>query len=97
VSGHLIHFAAQPLRAANIIRTRCAWCGAMIEEVDLDRTAYTGDENPFVDEEGSPTGRWQGLVAIEAGNPTVKWALPDPEDGKIPSDSCMNIAAEITA
>lgn len=89
MDGHLVHLAGQSIRAANVIRTRCAWCGALIEEADLDRMAYTGDENPFVKDDGTPHDRWQGLVAIADGNPRVMWAVDDPADGKIPEDSCM--------
>jgi len=99
MSDALVHLAAPPIRAANIIRQRCAWCGALIQEYDLDRVAVPDGQPSIVNEDGSPTGGWEGLVAIDVceGTVTAKWAVPDPEDGKIPADSCMALDAAITA
>lgn len=96
---HLVHLAGPPIRAANIVRQRCAWCGALLDEHDLDRMAYVddGQGHPLIDEDGNPRTRWQGLVALAEGNPTVKWAVDDPEDGKILADSCMALDPAVTA
>lgn len=97
--SHLVHMAAPTLRAANIIRQRCAWCGALIDEYDLDRIAIPVGDEPLVDADGSPRGGWQGLVAVDVceGVLTSKWAVPDPDDGKIPADSCMALDVAVTA
>ena len=104
--SHLVHLAAQPLRAANLIRQRCAWCGALIDEHDLDRIAVAigpGEteadaRRSLVNDDGTPAGGWEGLVAVDVceGVVTAKWAVPDPEDGKIPADSCMNLDPGVT-
>jgi hypothetical protein len=106
--GHLVHVVAPPMRAAGVIRTRCAWCGALIDEVDLDRIAWQvepgeEDRNPFIEENGTPLVRWEGLVAVEEHGPddaiamVAKWAVPDPEDGKMPEDSCMALDPAVTS
>lgn len=90
---HIVHIAGVPIRAGNVIRQRCAWCGALIDEIDLERVAWQDDgenENPFIDAKGDPKTRWQGLVAVEGGDALIgRWAVPDPDDEKIPEDSCM--------
>lgn len=102
----LVHLAAPPLRAGDIIRQRCAWCGALIEERDLSRTAVQvqpgeSDEDAWrslVNDDGSPARGWEGLVAVDVSvGSSVRWAVPDPDDGKIPADSCMALDAWATA
>jgi hypothetical protein len=99
---HLVHWAGIAARAGSVIRQRCCWCGALIEEIDLERiavqtTVIGGPAVEFVDAEGKPKDRWQGLVAISEGFPTVKWAVDEPADGKIPADSCMALDVAVTA
>lgn len=90
----LVHLAGPAIRAANVIRQRCAWCGALLDEKDLERVAWHDDgsgENPLIHEDGSPRDRWEGLVAVADGNPRAMWAVEQPEDGKIPAESCMSL------
>lgn len=94
------------MRVQNIIRTRCLWCGALIDETDLDeQIAYPTEQGPPpspVEEDGTPKIQWAGLVAIEEhGEGTAlgfrgRWAVDDPVDAKIPDDSCMALSAEVT-
>jgi hypothetical protein len=103
----LVHLAAPPIRAGDVIRQRCGWCGALIEELDLTRTAVqiqpgeTEDDarRSLVADDGTPAPGWAGLVAVDVceGVVTAKWAVPDPEDGQIPADSCMNLDPGATA
>lgn len=104
--SHLVHLAGQPVRAANLVRQRCAWCGALVDEVDLDeRIAYQTEQGPPpspIDEDGNPIARWSGLVAIEEHGEHAavgfrgRWRVEDPADGKIPEDSCMALPPEAT-
>lgn len=105
---YLVHIAGPAIRAANVIRQRCAWCGALLEEHDLDRLAVQVEDGQtdaealeaagLVTAGGDPVSRWEGLVAVarhEHGG--AMWALEDPEDGKIPEDSCMALDPAATA
>lgn len=105
MSGYLVHIAGPAIRAGDVIRQRCAWCGALLSEHDLARIAFPDGEDPgLVDADGAPTLRWEGLVAISTGpeledgrsGSTALWAVADPEDGKIPDDSCMALPSEAT-
>jgi hypothetical protein len=101
-SGGVIHFAGAALRAVSIIRQRCAWCGALISETDLDRVAWqVGEdgqnaENPFINDDGTPKDQWQGLVWVSDGNPRIQIAVPHSADGTIPVGSCMDLEPEVT-
>jgi hypothetical protein len=85
VSGYLVHLAAPAVRAGDVVRQRCAWCGALLEERDLSRIAVALEpgEDPegavdraFVDEDGAPRGGWRGLVALATAG-----ELPDGRRG----------------
>jgi hypothetical protein len=97
--GDLVHLAGPPIRAANVIRQRCAWCGALLDEKDLDRIAMRVGDPPLVDEDGKPTGGWVGLVGVSTnadGSFVAMWAVPEPDDEKIPKDSCMALDPAVT-
>lgn len=104
--SHLVHLAGQPIRAASLIRQRCVWCGALLDETDLDeQIAYPTEQGPPpspIDENGDPLPKWTGLVAVEVHDDHAAvgfrgmWVVPDPKDGKIPPDSCMALPAEVT-
>ncbi len=81
-----------------MVRQRCAWCGALIDELDLDRLAIPEGDPPLINEDGTPRNRWAGLVAVDVqeGVITAKWAVDDPADGKIPGDSCMALDPAVT-
>lgn len=101
--GGLIHFAAAVLRFGTVIRQRCSWCGALIDEVDVANVAMPtaqlapGEtvESHFVYKDGTPKQRWSGLVWVSEGFPTVKWALDDSGD-EAPGQSCMCLDLEVT-
>lgn len=99
--SHLVHLAGPPIRVRNVIRQRCAWCGAVLQEDDLDRIAWVAeegaeDEHPLIEPDGTPKARWAGLVAVEEGNPTAKWAVEESADREVPSDSCMALDPAVT-
>jgi hypothetical protein len=99
--GCLVHLAAPSVRVGGVIRQRCAWCGALIDEVDLGRVAWVAEDGDpgFVDGDGNPRSRWSGLVAVEVveGVVSSRCAVADPGDGKVPDDSCMALDPVVTS
>jgi hypothetical protein len=94
----LVHLAAQAIRVGHVIRQRCAWCGALIDEHDLS----TGSLFPVgwqVNPDGTPVNRWDGLVLVDVteGLGTLRWAVPTPADGEMPEDSCMALDPAVTS
>jgi hypothetical protein len=86
----IIHFAGPICTFGTISRQRCQWCGALIQEYDLERVAIQESSRP-PERQGKPVepselGWWGGLVSVD-GN----WmaAVDEPLDQKAPERSCM--------
>lgn len=93
----IVHFAGESLTFGTVQRQRCLWCGALIDERDFSRmaTQIQPGESEEQAVEAMHRTHWSGLVAID-GN--VRWAVDDPEDGKAPPRSCMELfPAEVTS
>jgi hypothetical protein len=74
----VVHIAGLEVRIGRLMRQRCAWCGVLLWDADLDRDMSTG--------RGEPHGwKMNGLVEVD-GN--LSGALPHPEDGKLPLNAC---------
>jgi hypothetical protein len=90
----IIHFPGPVVSFQSIYRQRCSWCGALIQEYDLQRISIQEDGRPE-DLRGKPLDPdrelswWSELVAISGTNPVSKWTVPIPTDGKAPDRSCM--------
>lgn len=94
--SEIVHFAGQTMTFGSLQRQRCLWCGALIDERDLARTAVQVDPaaSEEVQREEAARGaelKWSGLVAID-GN--VRWAVDEPDDGHAPPRSCMQLFPE---
>lgn len=70
------------------LRQRCAWCGAVLLDYDLDRVGYTAD-TPV--EERRP-GTWPvgSLVRIDGAMSVAV------DEEKLPLDSCAQIDPAVT-
>jgi hypothetical protein len=86
----IIHFAGPTLRIGSVVRQRCLWCGALIEELDLDRIAVADD--PAADGGGLFTARWRGLVGVDGA---ARFAVDDPPDGKVPDRACSEVLPDL--
>lgn len=96
----VVHVAGPTLRAGNVRRQRCSWCGALLSEYDLTRIARPLEPGEDPDAPWEPSS-WPvgGLVGISGTNPICS-RIVDPEmvDGEpqIPADSCMAVSDEVT-
>jgi hypothetical protein len=81
----VIHIAGLPVTIdGHHIRQRCAWCGALLEDQDLRRTASTTSE-PY------PTWDVGALVLIDGNmKATVE------REARMPSNCCANLSPEVT-
>jgi hypothetical protein len=88
--SEIVHVAGPLITYDNVQRQRCAWCGGLIEERDLERTAVAIEPGESAEHaaEGLRRTKWAGLVAVD-GN--VRWAVDEPDDGKAPERSCMRL------
>jgi hypothetical protein len=94
--AEIVHLAGPQITFDNVVRQRCVWCGAMIEERDLSNMAVATDSDASPEVQQEEANRavragWEGFVAIEGTFPVVKSAVDEPEDGKAPERSCMRL------
>lgn len=92
----IAHLAGPQISFDGVIRQRCVWCGALIEEREPANMAVKVDETASEEvqqEEANSVGRagWEGWVEITGTNPVMKSSVDEPEDGKAPENSCMRL------
>lgn len=82
----IVHIAGQPVQLQNrYVRQRCSWCGALIEDLDLERIAVAGDDSSV------PLWPIGELIEVTEG---VKVCLGDIDE--MPSNCCANIELDVT-
>lgn len=94
------HFAGPDVQCGPQLRQRCSWCGAVLVDVDLSRTATVVAEG----EEPGQYPRWpMGELVQVWGDGTVSNTIDADElethdDGsrKLPPDSCARIDHSVT-
>lgn len=98
VSDYIVHIAGLDVRSGDQYRQRCAWCGAILEDVDLSRIAVAIDpDNP--DALPAPFPRWaQGALVAVADGGGVKWVVEQggEHDGPVPPECCANLDDAVT-
>lgn len=92
----VVHLAGDTIRVGPVVRVRCAWCGALIDEVDVERSAVCGGVWAD-DERGNPRPLWKGLVRVEVrGGHEIRVAVDDLDDDALPEGSCLALDSEVT-
>lgn len=94
------HIAAPSVRFREIIRQRCLWCGALIEEWDLTRISRPLESGEDPDAQWEPSVWPAGaLVRASGTSPRIKTTVePETlEDGseKAPDDCCMMLDSAV--
>ena len=89
------HIAGPPLMMnsptrGRVVRQRCLWCGALVDEMELDRIQTM---------DGRPPATWEpgAVVRVEDGNPRVSSVVDVGPDEQLPDDSCANLDYGVTA
>jgi hypothetical protein len=104
MSGAVLHLVGPAIAVGTIRRQRCMWCGALLQEDDLARMAWS------LNEDGSdpgPPGAWPAgeVVSVEDGNPRVMSVVPEdewpdsaaaPGVKRLPDGCCALLDAEVT-
>lgn len=69
-------------------RQRCAWCGAVLFDLDLARVAVPAGQD-------TTPSRWEpgALVAVDGG---MSWVVEDQADSKLPPEACARLPHDIT-
>lgn len=84
----MIHFAGVDVHVNALLRQRCAWCGAVLVDYDLERIAVP------VGQEGDP-GTWPvgSLIAVDGG---LSYEFDHVDGQPLPPESCALIDAAVT-
>lgn len=88
----VVHIAAQPLKVGSRLRQRCAWCGAIIDDTDLEgmQVALAPGET-----EPPPYPSWP-FNKLVARNGAATYVVED--DGEhMPDNCCAKLDPEATA
>lgn len=79
----VIHIAGAVVKVGAVSRQRCAWCGVMLDELDLRNAAWEGDDGP------PPCGfEPLALISVEGVNPTSYGVVEHVDGGQIPAGFC---------
>lgn len=80
----MIHFAGPAITIdERYLRQRCAWCGAVLSDVDLLAVAV-----PEGQEHSWPHWPDGALVDVQGG---VSFVVPLTDDGKLPEGTCAHL------
>lgn len=90
----VVHIAGNDLRVNNLLRQRCAWCGAVLVDYDLDRLMVPTDQIPADGDFRPATWPVGDLVEVD-GNAT--WVVPHEDGAQLPANACGRIDAAVTA
>lgn len=78
----VIHIAGAVVKVGAVSRQRCAWCGVMLDELDLRNVAWEGDNEPTCG--FTPLA----LISVEGVNPTSYSVVEHVDGGQIPAGFC---------
>lgn len=86
----VVHIAGLVINLGGHLRQRCAWCGALIDDVELALTAVAVVPGRPADTR-YPTWPEGGLVAVDGG---ARWTV---ESTPLPPGLCAHLDPEVTA
>lgn len=88
-----IHIAGLDIKIEpNLLRQRCAWCGATLLDYNLDRVAVVNGP----EEDATEPATWP-IGALIARNGAVSWIVDHEGGDKLPAGSCALLDPEVTA
>lgn len=97
--ARLVHLAGPMIQVRARCRQRCAWCGTLIQDIDLSNIEIAIEGGGLRPATADDLPVWEGLVAIEGAIKSEVEDSPEPEDNSanvIPADSCMAMPVEET-
>lgn len=85
----VVHIVGLDVQVGTRVRQRCAWCGAIIEDIDHANVAVPVDQDP------GPCPTWEigALVAIDGNH---RYVVAHEDGAKLPPGSCALLDPEVT-
>lgn len=84
----VVHIAGPDIRVNAQLRQRCAWCGALLIDYDLERVAVPTGQDPTP--ATWPVGE---LIAVDGA---ASWVESHTDGDPLPDNACGAIDAEVT-
>lgn len=84
----LVHIAGNDVQIGNRLRQRCAWCGAVLVDYDLDRVAVPEGQDPR-----PATWPVAELVAVDG---PASWVVEHEDGQPLPDNACAVLDPEVT-
>lgn len=86
------HIAGIRVQTGQFVRQRCAWCGAVLEDYDLERLGVI----PGPDGQAGEVPLWEvgGLVLVDGA---LSMALPTMVGNVLPDNACTRLDPAVTA
>lgn len=84
----IVHIAGPDIHVDDLLRQRCAWCGAVLIDYDLARVAV-----PEGDDRGIGTWPVGALVEVDGD---ASWIAGNSEDHALPENACTRIDPAVT-
>jgi hypothetical protein len=81
-----VHMAGADIQIDSVIRQRCAWCGTLLIEYDLNRIAV-------IDGQALVTWTVGALVVVDGG---MSWIDESAQAHDLPANSCAFLDVEVT-
>ena len=85
----MTHVAGLQVQISTSLRQRCAWCGALLADYDLERTLVP------VGQEGPPAMWPAGALVRADGN--LMYTLDAELGDELPDDACARLDDAVTA
>lgn len=93
MSKPVVHIAGQSVQIGPFLRQRCAWCGALLIDLDLSRVMVAPNEDGTP---GAAPGEWPAgqLVEVSGSNPRVSRVLEHDDGAQLPPHACIDGGAD---
>lgn len=87
--GAVIHIAGNDVQVNAQLRQRCAWCGALLIDYNLERVAVPEGTDPR-------PATWPGgeLIAVDGG---LSYVVEHEDSQPLPDGACGTLDPEVTA
>lgn len=88
----VIHVVGLDVKVGNHLRQRCAWCGAVIDDVDLSLVMVP------IEDADKPFPSWQvgALIEVIDGFPIVRRIVEHADGDVLPDGCCAKLDPAVT-
>lgn len=89
MSAGVIHIAGVHVQVGPLLRQRCAWCGALLLDYDLERIAVPEGQDPT-----PATWPHGDLILVDGG---VSANIPHQDGQPLPDGACAKLDPAVTS